>query len=414
VIRHLCLLLLLVLANTAAAQEPRVEVELESDSVVVGQPLLLRIRVLVPTWMPKPPAFPTLEVPSLMVRLPERASGPVSETIGGETWSGVQRGYRLYPLAPGDVQLPAGEVQITYAEPGQPDPIVYAAPLPGIRFAATLPEGARTLSPPILAEGFTLEQGIEGATDLSVGDAITRTLTARIEGTTPVLIPRLAEETQTPALRAYPKDPDVRETEDRSSLSGSRTETVTYIAQADGTVTLPALTLDWFNLRTNAVETASVPEILLTVTGAPPAPPDPAQLARIAALAAGALALLWGAYRWFRPAITGRVRELQARWQGSEHHAHRTVRTALARRDLSATIAALETWKTVAGPAGEDEFKRLETALAGIGAARFGPAPGTRATESWQALESAYTRTRASLKVAGRSGTARALPPLNP
>lgn len=412
-IRLFCILFLL-LAQGAAAQEPRVEFELESDNAVVGQPLVLRIKLLVPTWMRKPPEFPDIEVPSLMVRLPEQATRPVSERIDGETWSGVQRSYRLYPLQPGLFQLPAGKVRITYAEPGGSDPVAFAAPLPDIRFAATLPDGAGDLSPPIIAGAFALAQEVEGATDLKVGDAITRTLTARIEGTTPVLIPQLAETEETPALRAYPKDPVVQEQEDRGSLSGSRTEAITYVAQADGSVTLPAITLDWFNLETGAVETASVPAIELTVTGAPPTPPDPAEIARMAVFVALVLAVLFGMYRWFRPTIIGWARKARADWRASERFAHRTVRAAMRRRDLSATSTALERWKTACNPAAEAVFKPLDAALADIGATRYGPTPGLGTADGWKTLKTAYASTRREIRTAHGRTHRPALPPLNP
>lgn len=411
---RMCCILFLLLAQGAAAQEPRIDFELESDSVVVGQPLVLRIKVLVPTWMPKPPEFPNIEVPSLMVRLPEQASRPVSERIDGETWSGVQRSYRLYPLQPGVFQLPAGKVRITYAEPSGGDPVAFAAPLPDIRIVAALPDGAGDLSPPIIAEAFALAQEVGGATDLKVGEAITRTLTARIEDTTPILIPQLAETEETPALRAYPKDPVVQEQEDRGTLSGSRTEAITYVAQADGSVTLPAITLDWFNLETDAVETASVPAIELTVTGAPPALPDPVEIVRMAVFVALFLLLLFGVYRWFRPTILGWVRKVRAEWRASERFAHHAVRAAMHRQDLSATSTALEQWKAVCSPEGEAIFKPLDAALADIGAARYGPTPGLRTADGWKTLKTAYASTRREIRtVQGRTHRP-ALPPLNP
>ena len=117
----------LCIVGAAKAQEPNVTVTLDPETTVVGQPVVLRIKVLVPTWMPKPPVFPNFEVPSVMVRLPERASGPVSETIDRETWSGVQRAYRLYPLEAGVITLPAGVIGLTYAEPGATVPRPQAA-----------------------------------------------------------------------------------------------------------------------------------------------------------------------------------------------------------------------------------------------------------------------------------------------
>lgn len=399
----------------ASAQEPRIGFELDTDTVVVGQPLVLHIKVLVPTWMPNSPDFPTLEVPSLMVRLPERATSPISERIDGETWSGVQRAYRLYPLAAGEYELPAGNVAITYADPDTTDPIAYSTSLPDIRFTATFPKSAADLSPPVLATGFTLEQTIDGASELVVGDAITRTLIASIEGTTPILIPQLAKESNATALRAYPKDPVVTESEDRGTLSGTRTETITYVAQTDGTLSLPEVTIDWFNLETGKIETASVPEISLTVTGAPPKPPEPAEIARWLGLAALALAIGWGAFKWFRPAISNWIDTRRNNWHNSEQYAHHVILAAITNQDLSALMVALDHWKSVARAGAPGDFDDLDGALASVGAARFGGEEQHDTTSQWRQVAATYSKTRARLRTKRRTNSTRSsLPPLNP
>lgn len=401
--------------DLASAQEPQIGFELDNGTIVVGQPLVLRIKVLVPTWMPKPPDFPTLEVPSLMVRLPERATNPISERIDGETWSGVQRSYRLYPLAAGEYELPAGDVAITYADPDTTDPIAYSSPLPEIRFAATLPKGAADLSPPVLANAFTLEQTIDGASELIVGDAITRTLIAGIDGSTPVLIPQLAKDSDTIALRAYPKDPVVAESENRGTLSGTRTEAITYVAQTDGALTLPEVTIDWFNLETGKIETASVPEIALTVTGAPPKPPEPADIAKWLGLVALGLAIGWGAFKWFRPAIARWIDARRDNWRNSELYAHRAVRAATANQDLSAVMVALDHWKSFATAGAPTDFVDLDSALASVGAARFGSGEQHDTARHWQRFSAVYGKTRARVRATQRANATRSsLPPLNP
>ena len=78
--RNLLLLLLLWLMTPAlvAAQEPNqsilpvLRMALDKDTAVPGQPLILRVTVLAPTWLPKAPVFPSFETPNVIVRLPSR------------------------------------------------------------------------------------------------------------------------------------------------------------------------------------------------------------------------------------------------------------------------------------------------------------------------------------------------------
>lgn len=406
---------LLCLGQSAQAQDPQVSFELDSETAIVGQPLTLRIEVLVPTWMPKPAVFPNIEVPSLLVRLPERATGPISSRIDGETWSGVQRSYRLYPLAAGEFELPDGDIVVTYADPDTSDPVESRTPLPDIRFAAGVPAAARGLNPPIIAQGFALEQSIDGGTALEAGDAITRTITARIDGTTPVLIPALTPELAATALRAYGKEPTVSETEDGGVLSGTRVEVTTYIGQQDGSATLPELTLDWFNLATGKVETASVPETTITVSGTALAtnPPSPREIARWAGVGLLVTLGLWLVWVFARPPLLRALAESRARYEASERAAYRRLTRALKAKALSDSLAAAEAWARFY-PDTPDAAAPVQQVLAGIGAGRFGPGQSSAATSSWTDARHAVRTTRHALRQASRARTLQDLPPLNP
>lgn len=409
-----------------AQDDPRLEVELPEGEIIVGQPVTLRLKLLVPTWMPKPPVWPGFEVPSLMVRLPERASTPVSESIGGETWSGISRAYRLYPLATGAFEIPAQKLIVTYADPGQPEPIQAELAVEAIRFTATLPKGASDLNPPIVAQGFTVTQQIDGGLedggpDLVVGDAITRTVTASIAGTTPILIPALiADIAPTDAgtplpLRAYPKEPVVRDKEERGVMSGSRTDVVTYVAQTGGTASLPPITLRWFNLDSGKIEVAELEGISLTIALPPPPPPGPADYARIAAAFVALLGLVWLFVRYVWPRLRGRWHKIQTAWITSEPYAARQMNRALRAGSLGGIYAALDLWTGFyPGLTGSDR-QPLDNALAGLGAARYA-ADGTRRDEgSQQAASAAFATLRRDLRARKDNTEAPgALAPLNP
>lgn len=410
------MVLAFMLPLTAQAQmDPQLSAELPEGEVIVGQPLTLRIKLLVPTWMPKPPVWPTFEVPSLLVRLPERASTPVSETINGETWSGISRAYRLYPLELGGFEIPGQSLTVTYADPGKPDPIVAQIPLEAIRFQAVLPKGAEGLDPPIVASGLTLEQQIDGGPDLETGGAVTRVVTISIEGTTPILLPSLMPALPAtlphPPLRAYPKEPVVKESEQRGILSGSRAETTTYVAQSGGQVDLPAISLKWFNLESGKVETAKLGSASLSITAPPPPPPGLADYARWVAYGAGVLAIAWLFFRLIWPRIATGVRALTQKWRASEPYAARAMYEALRGKKLTALYPALDHWLGFYPLIIGTDRQALDEALANIGAARFAAASTGRAP-SWQPARDAFS----ALRRAQRHGLKHpvALPRLNP
>ncbi len=407
----LCLFFSLVPLVCAAQQSPRVVIELEETRTIVGQPLTVRIKALVPTFSPKPPEFPSMEVPGLLVRLPERASRPITERIDGETWSGVQRLYRLYPLQPGDFEIPAQTVRVTYAKPGGIEPIVEEIDTEALRFEAVVPTAAASLSPLIIAQSFELSQTLEVPDDLAVGDAIVRTVEARIGGTTAILIPQLIPLLESDALRTYPKEPVVSESEDNGRLSGSKTEAATYLVTAPGEATLGALHIDWFNLDTGQVETASVEGRSFTIAGeAASSATEALDWRQLVGSVAVGLLILW-ILRKTWPALVQKLAELKARWTSSEPYAFRTVMKAIRKRDLNLTYAALLQWLDHFPDASQNT---LQPALERIGSKRFSNSLSEDSGDPWHALRVAVKTLRSESRNAARRHSENALKPLNP
>ena len=247
---------------------PRLSVTLSDGPYIVGQPILLELKILVPTWMPKAPVYPSFEQPGLLLRMPKRATHPVSETIRGQTWSGTIRRYQIYPLEPSRFDIPVQRVLVTFADKNA-QPVQANLLVDEISFQVILPEAAKRLKPPVIvATGFTLEQTWSSGTELEVGGALTSRVIGRINGTTAILIPALIPElapalvsdvSGTPVaptvLQAYPKDPVVSAQYERDLLSGRREEEVTYLVQNAGPISLPPIIIEWFNLSSNSVET---------------------------------------------------------------------------------------------------------------------------------------------------------------
>ncbi|CAD0185576.1 hypothetical protein RUESEDTHA_02468 [Ruegeria sp. THAF57] len=409
--RYPLFLIFLLLPTVVTPQTPTdiaplVTVDLAEGDVIVGQPTILRVKVLVPTFLPAPPVFPSLEQENLLVRLPERASGPVSETVQGDTWSGVQRSYRLYPLQSGKIQLGQMDILVTYADPNTNAPIESSVPLPPISFDAVIPQGAQNLDPLILASDFSIEQILDGNTDIQTGGAITRKLTAEISGTTPILIPPLISENQDELLRAYPKEPRFTESEDRGVLSGQRVDEVVYLAQAGGQTQLPAVSIDWFNLTTQQVETVDIPAIDLTLA-APKAPPkDVGDFLWLGLGITLVLLMIWTGWRWVAPRLRTRREERERTYRSSAEYAFAQLRLSLKNHDLSGAYSALDLLK--ARTETPVDFNKLEAQLALIGATRYGSDAGRQAPHWSAAIATLDTLVRP------RGANANSLPPLNP
>lgn len=408
-------LFLMVLAGPVFAQtSPTLTMDVEETKTVPGQQLSLRITVLVPTYMPSPPIWPAYEAPNLMVRLPERAINPVSERVNGETWAGISRRYQISPMIPGTFLLPEAEVIVTWADPETNEPRKTTLRTEPVTLTGVVPEGAEGLDPFIAGTNVTLEQTITGdPATMVAGDSVVRSVTATIEGTSPMFLPALLPPVDVPGLRAYADEPVLEIRDNRGDLSGTRTERVTLVAEGGGAGQVMGLTLDWFNLDTGKIETASADGFTVQVQGPSAVPAEPVNWrahAVVAVLGLICLALLVLLVQTLWPRLRQWQADRRMAYLASEAYAWRQLRSALHARDLSVLHTALELW--AARLPGADARRDLEVteALLQIGAAAYGTGKATPEA-GWAALTQALPRARRNGQVDPQK--AAALPDLN-
>jgi hypothetical protein len=100
------------------------------------------------------------------------------------------------------------------------------------------------------------------------GDAFTRTITLTAPDVPGMVFPPLPLDRPVDALAVYPKPPVVQDQVERGAFIGQRTQTVTYVCERPGPVTLPALTVPWWDVEKQQLRQATLPALTLQV-GAP-------------------------------------------------------------------------------------------------------------------------------------------------
>jgi hypothetical protein len=396
-------------------QRPIVETELDKSEVVPGQYATLRVTVLVPTWLPRPVEFPSMEAPNMRVRLPERSTGPTSRMIDGEEWSGVSRSYLISPMVAGTFDIPAQTVSVTFAVPGSSDPAQANLQTQPVRITGVVPQGAEGLDPFIAAESLELTQEIsQPTTGLQPGQSVKRTVTAQIEGASPIVLPQLMPEIQIDGIAVYPDEPSVGEKDDRGVLSGTRTETVTLMAEGGTTGHVPGIELRWFSLKSGAIETATLDGFDISVEGPPASRPAP-ERSTLMLVAAGlaalvALTVLALLIRWSWPRVMDVYHRRHARRLASKAWAERAMLKAIQRRDYPATLRAVDEWASRPPVTDAARLAPVHKALTGIGRSIYGQAKGRPLSGDWRAVNEAVKRAQA--EPVGKGGNP--LPPLNP
>lgn len=102
------------------------------------------------------------------------------------------------------------------------------------------------------------------ADKLHVGDPITRTIEIRAVGQLANKIPEI-QVADSNDVNYYLSQPKINTVTDGNNVIGTRTEKIAYIPTKAGSVTLPAMTFQWFNVKTGKPEKQVLPAIHLKV-----------------------------------------------------------------------------------------------------------------------------------------------------
>ncbi|MCC2615162.1 BatD family protein [Aestuariibacter halophilus] len=97
-----------------------------------------------------------------------------------------------------------------------------------------------------------------------VGDPITRTLTLTAEGLVEEQLPAI-ESHYPDSVKTYPDQATTATVERANTLIAQRVENIALIASQPGTITLPEVTVPWFNVVTEQTEYATLPARTLTI-----------------------------------------------------------------------------------------------------------------------------------------------------
>ncbi|MET3053731.1 hypothetical protein ABXV19_18275 [Pseudomonas alkylphenolica] len=255
--RRIVMLLLLcvpLLANAAA--EVRVQSRLVPQTgVVVGATVSMEVDLLVDTWFTAAPVLPKLELPGAVVTPPSGEAQHLNEKLDGKTFFGLRYTYQITPQAAQSFTIPALAFQV---QPGQGSGVVTLNSQP-LTFAAKALAGAGN-QPRLVANEVSIEQTLQRSHEpLRVGDSITRQLTIEAQGAQAMLIPPPSF-AQVTGLKRYLQSPTVAALSDgRGGVSGGKREdSVTYVIEQQGSHSLPAFTVQWWDASTSEARTATV------------------------------------------------------------------------------------------------------------------------------------------------------------
>lgn len=235
--------------------------------------------------------------------------------------------------------------------------------------------------------------------------------------------PQVAGMALAPALRAAPEgvrvyagDAETKDALERGEFLGQRRETLTYLLQQPGSLTLPALAYTWWNTDTEQLQTTTLPAVTFAVA---PNPVASALANRSKTGPSWFLALMVIAFILLAAVGIFRRKELVGLWKkvsGALHLAEKAAaKELLSACDAGNARAAERAWMRWRScrPPGFQPGSELAAAIFGLQRSLYGPA---ETQLSWQGedLGRAFTDILQTKKAASAHPAPASLPALNP
>ena len=254
-----------------------------------------------------------------------------TKVIDGRRYRIIERRFAVFAQASGPLTLPAFRLDARIAEPGaastmgrlfgegrrvriatQPVDVV-VKPRPGAHASPWLPATAVTLT----------EEWPDEPPRLVAGEPVTWTLRLGATGLAGEQLPPI-EPPDIEGVRVYPDQPSIATRTSARAVHGERVERLAIVPGAAGTLTLPELRVQWWDVEADAPRTALIPARTISVAPAPAsaAAPRPALAASPAVaetgprrwqVASAALAFAWLATLGVLVRVLGRRRQTDAR-----------------------------------------------------------------------------------------------------
>ena len=235
-----------------------------ASDIVPGQHLRLLIEVATTRWFTGGTRINIPEVPGLVVLQTEQFASNASEQRGGQTWVIQRWSLDVYPQRAGDFAVPPLSLTVS-VNAGGSDSASGDITAPGVGFSVTMPPALESFEHWVAAPEFSVNQYFDrDLSGLAVGDAVERTVRFEARDVMAMMLPELPPQ-DVDGLAAYPLPPELENRSNRGVATAQRTETVSYVLQAEGDFRLPELEFAWWDTTSNALKLITVPAVEFTV-----------------------------------------------------------------------------------------------------------------------------------------------------
>ena len=307
--------------------------------VWVGERVAITVELLTTAFFSGAPVFQLPTIPqAILMQLEDR---PVlsTEQIDDITYNVQQHELALFARQPGVYEVPPFTVRFAsvprFGEPA----VEHRLSTQAMRVEVRLPPGAENLPGLISTHQLQVTQTWQPQPKKGarLGNAFTRTITLTAPDVPGMVFPPLPL-AKVEGLAVYPQPPVVQDQVERGVFTGQRTQTVTYVCERPGSVTLPTLVIPWWDVEQQTLMQATLPALTLEVIA-------PGHWRSWWLVGAGLVLVAGAAVLWHkRRTVFGAWQRWQAQHQASEAGCFSQLQKACRTNDAVAAYNALLHW----------------------------------------------------------------------
>jgi hypothetical protein len=398
-------------ALAAHADVAPVAVSVPDAKAWVGQRATLYVELRAPGSFVGTANFELPQIPGTLLM---KVGNPVvlSKDIEGASWFVQTHEFALFSQKAGVLEVPAFPVTFSRREGFVGPATEVKAKTPTATIKIRRPADSEQIGFLVTTESLEVTETWDTPPGpAQVGAMFKRTIVQRSQDL-PGMALAPAPTAAPDGIKAYPGNAQTKDNLERGNFLGERRETITYLLQKPGPLSLPALTYVWWNPKSEKLQSKTLPGVTFEVAAPPPASAPAASVATrrvwpwllVTALVAGLG--VWQGRRVGRWAT-----RCWKKWNPPDRVAARQLLRACRRNDAAAAATAWSAWRTMQCadfPLGHE----LRTAILCLQRNLFGPAPAAQ----WQGLDLARTfgETLTAAKCNLSHESASPLPELNP
>ena len=263
--RHIMILILIFQVSLCFSQNKVIsEVSINRSSVYVGQPVTVSVGIFTPTWFTQGINFGNIKVNGAFTVYFRSVSS--TKNINGKNYAGVVAIYNVFPYDDDDdLVFPSLEMVVETPDEGGFKGVKRSVKTKSRDIVVKAVPNGNNTNDWLVANNVSVNESWQGDLNtVKVGDVVQRTVYRKVYGTVSELIPPVFWDS-VQGVSIYPSRSSINTEKTKTTISATRTEGARYLFEKEGTVTLPEITVTWWNPNQNKLLKRTLKEKTLEV-----------------------------------------------------------------------------------------------------------------------------------------------------